>query len=218
MGLLKFGKSLIAKMLYKDGSVLAPELSWRTSFIGANCRYFKDSMMNTFKPNKSAKAFEKIMIHNPTVEDAAKACKILEKETGLKCLMTNPQEAYAFQNVGHTLIRDVKQGRFPKDIKYMIFGHGEGCSLNNTWRVANTDKKIFDIVQENVPKGEKVLVISCEVPDTKEIKRILPKNKPAIGHPVTELYSTYHTPSKIVQSGRNEIIGGYANGIATYYL
>lgn len=211
--------SLIKAFLRTDGKVMAPKLSWQTSSIGSNLRYLWNTcILDTFKPNKTGKEFQKIMTSKPTKALAKKACDAFTKETGIKMFMTDPTRAESFATNANILIRDIKSGKFPKDIKYVVIGHGDGTTLNNTWHVAFDPKiKIFDFINKHIPKGEKVLVNCCEE-TPKELKHLIPKNKPAIGKYTTEMYSSYKHPAKIVISGRNEIIGGYGNRIATYYI
>lgn len=205
-------------VLNKDAHILAPKLSWRTSLIGAKSRFLLNNLKDTIKPNPIGKKFQTIMATNPTAQQVQEACDLFTKATGIKMIMTNPKGAISFSNLAHTILRDIKDGSFPKDIKYIIFGHGNGTTLNNTWHVANDPSvKIFDFIKKNIPKGEKVLVDCCEE-TPKELRHLIPKSKPAIGKVVTELESSYHTPAKIVKSGTDEIIGGYANGIASYYI
>ena len=45
---------------------------------------------------------------------------VFERETGVKMLMTHPGEAYSFQNNCWILSDMIKNGEFPKDIKYVI--------------------------------------------------------------------------------------------------
>ena len=157
------------------------------------------------------------IIIKPDEKRAQLACNIFERETGLKMFMTHPGEAYSFQNNCWILADMIKRGDFPDDIKYVIIGHGSGSTVNGTWHVAKAPEiKIFDFINEHVPKGEKVLVNCCEE-TPKEFKHLIPKDKPGIGNVASEFYDSYSYPAKIVESGRNEIIGAFANGIATYY-
>ena len=205
-------------VLNKDAHILAPKLSWRTSLVGAKCRFLLNDLKNAIKPDPIGEKFQSVMANNPTEQQAQEVCDLFTKATGIKMIMTNPKGAISFSNLAHTILRDIKDGSFPKDIKYIIFGHGNGTTLNNTWHVANDPSvKIFDFIKKNIPKGEKVLVDCCEE-TPKELRHLIPKSKPAIGKVVTELESSYHTPAKIVKSGTDEIIGGYANGIASYYI
>ncbi len=202
--------------------IKAPPLSWRTSYVGSKINSLCNSVKELFKPNKLGQQFSKVMWSNPNEKSVQAICDVFEKETGLKLLMTSPKDAYCFNEFGNVLLRDIKEGRYPKDLKYVVFGHGEGSSLINSgkdkWHVlADSNIGIFDFINKNIPKGEKVLVNCCET-TPKQYKHLLPKEKPAIGYPTnTDASSTYYYPLKIVQSGRNEIIGGYANGIMTLY-
>ena len=136
--------------------------------------------------------------------------------------MTNPSDEYCFSYFANIILNDIKKGKFPKDIKYVIFGHGSGTSLaktdENAWHVAGNPKvKIFDFIEQNIPYGNKVLVNCCEE-TPKSLRYLIPKNKPAIGNSTyTDATSSYRHPLKIVESGKREIIGGYANGITTLY-
>lgn len=203
-------------------NIQAPPLSWRTSRVGASLRTLWESIVDTVNPTKLGKKFYNTMVSNPTKESVQEVCDTFTKETGVKLIMTDPTEAYCFSSFAHVLLRDIKNGRFPKDIKYVIFGHGSGTSLvksgQDAWHVAGNPKvKIFDFIEEKVPKGDKVLVNCCES-TPKQYKHLIPKDKPAIGYPTcADASSSYYHPLKIVESGRRQIIGGYANGIATMY-
>ncbi len=206
-------KGIINHFLKKDGSVQAPPLCWKTSAFGSACRYFWNVLiLDNIKPNKAGKEFCNIMLSRPDRAMVEEACRIFEKETGKKMFMTHPEGANSFSTNANILIRDIKEGVFPKDIDYIVIGHGAGSSVNGTWHVAaDPDIKIFDYIREHIPEGKKVLVNCCEHTP----KDLIPKDKPAIGKPASEFYSSYKFPAKIVQN--NSIIGGYANGIVTYY-
>ena len=201
---------------------IAPALSWKTSFLGSSIRRLGEQIADVIHPNEIVKKFTKVMQGNPTQNQVDDICRNFSKETGINLYMTNPQEAYCFQDFASVLLHDLEKGRFPKDIKYVIFGHGSGTSLidsgKDAWHVAGNSKiGIFDFIEENIPKGKKVLVNCCEE-TPKQFKNLIPVNKPAIGNPVhTDATSSYKYPLKIVESGRREIIGAYANGIATLY-
>ena len=200
-----------------DGHIMAPKLCWRTSLIGSNCNYLLNLLKDSLRPNKAGKEFFNIMTGSPSAKDAKRACDIFEKETGVKMLMTNPEGAMSFSTNANILIRDIKNGRFPKNIKYVVIGHGEGTILNDTWHVAyDPEVKIFDFIEQNIPKGEMVLVNCCET-TPKELKHLIPKNKPAIGKVASEFSSSYSNPAKVVISGTRDIVGGYANGFLTLY-
>lgn len=196
---------------------MAPKLSWRTSLVGAKSNYLLNSIKDCIRPNKAGNEFFNIMANSPSAKDAKRACDIFEKETGVKMLMTNPRGAISFSTNANILIRDIKKGYFPKDVKYVVIGHGDGTILNDTWHVAYDPKvKIFDFIEKNIPKGEMVIVNCCET-TPKELRYLIPKNKPAIGKVAGEFESSYHNPAKVVISGTRDIVGGYANGFLTLY-
>ena len=55
-----------------------------------------------------------------------------------------------------------------KDVDYILIGHGKNSSLitdithPNTWRFSDNDKSIYEFIEQNVPKGKKVMVTCCE--------------------------------------------------------
>ena len=200
-----------------DGHIQAPQLTWNTSLIGAKWNYLKDTFIDAVHPNKAGQKFFDIMVRHPDKKEAQTACEIFEHETGIKMYMTNPEGAQSFSTNANILIRWIKEGKFPKQIKHIIIGHGSGTTLNDTWHVTyEPEVKIEDFIAKKIPKGEMVLVNCCE--DTpKNIRHLIPKDKPAIGKYATEFYSTYKHPAKVVISGQKGIVGGYANGILTLY-
>ena len=213
----KFISKIFRYITNADGHIMAPKLCWRTSWFGSNCNYLINSLKDSIKPNKAGREFFNIMVSSPNKQAVQRACSIFEEETGIKMLMTNPGGAQSFSTNANILIRDIKKGRFPKDIKYVVIGHGEGTTLNNTWHVAyDSNIDIFDYIEKNIPKGEMVLVNCCET-TPKELKHLIPQNKPAIGKVAGEFSSSYKHPAKIVISGTREIAGGYANGFLTLY-
>jgi hypothetical protein len=173
---------ILKAFLRTDGRVMAPKLSWRTSEVGSQCRYLWNNLIvDTFKKNKVGDEFSNIMVHKPDKAKAQKACDMFTKATGIKMFMTNPGGAESFCTNATILMHDIEKGRFPKDIKYVIIGHGDGTTINGTWHVAyDPNIKIFDFIKEHIPKGEKVLVNCCEE-TPKELRHLIPKDKPAIG-------------------------------------
>ena len=221
MSIFKALKQHISKIikyaLNRDGHIMAPPVTWKTSAIGSYLRYLKESILDLIKPNKVGKEFEEIMCSNPTAEDAKRACDIFEKETGIKMLMTHPGYARSFASNARILIHDVERRDFPKDVKYVVIGHGDGTVLNDTWHVLyEPETKIFDFIDKNIPKGELAIVNCCEVTPN-ELKHLIPKDKPAIGKVAGEFRDSYHHLAKVVRSGSHEIIGAYGNGIMTMY-
>ncbi len=202
--------------------IKAPPLSWRTSWFGSAFNIISNSVKDFIKPNKLGKEFSNVMWSKPDAQKVKTVCDKFEKATGIKMLMTNPHDAYCFSDFANVLLRDIKNGILPKDLKYIVFGHGEGTSLiqsgKDKWHIlADPNVGIFEYINKNIPIGEKVLVNCCET-TPKSMKHLIPKDKPAIGKPThTDASSSYYHPLKIVQSGQNKIIGGYANGIMTLY-
>ncbi len=203
-------------------NILAPKFSWQTSAVGSKLNQFCDTVKEVFHPNKLGNEFQKVMYSNPDKKEVSQICDKFEKETGIKMLMTTTEEARCFNDFAKVIMRDIKKGKFPKDLKYIIFGHGEGSSLiksgKDKWHIAGkSNEGIFDFIKNNIPKGEKVLVNCCET-TPKQYTHLIPKDKPAIGKTVyTDASSSYYHPLKVVQSGKDKIIGGYANGIMTLY-
>ena len=203
-------------------NIMAPPISWRTSSVGSSFRRLWESFLDMVKPNHVGKNFRNVMLSNPTKEAAQEACELFSKETGIQLFVTSPVDSYCFAEFANILLRDIKKGRFPKDIKHVIFGHGSGTSLvksgKDVWHVAADPKVgIFDFIEQHVPKGNNVLVNCCEE-TPKSLRHLIPKDKPAIGRATyTDATSSYYHPLKIVESGKRQIVGAYANGIATMY-
>ena len=65
MGIFKALKQHVSKIikyaLNRDGHIMAPPVTWKTSGIGSNLRYLKESIIDLIKPNKVGKEFEEIM-------------------------------------------------------------------------------------------------------------------------------------------------------------
>ena len=62
-------------ILNKDAHILAPELSWRTSLVGAKCRFLLCDLKNAIKPNPIGKKFQSVMANNPTPQQAQEVCE-----------------------------------------------------------------------------------------------------------------------------------------------
>ncbi len=214
--MFKFVKILLNK------NIQAPKLSWRTSLMGAKINSFIGELQDCIHPNKIGQEFKKVMWANPSEEMVQSVCQKFQKETGVRLFMVDTKDAHCFSDFANILLRDMKKGVYPKDLKYVVFGHGTGSSVvqsgSDSWRaLGNRSIGIFDYINKHIPQGEKVLVNCCEL-TPKSLKSLLPKDKPAIGYPTyTDASSSYYHPLKIVESGANKIIGGYANGIMTLY-
>lgn len=202
-------------------NIQAPKLSWATSWLGSRSNSLYQDIKSLFKPNKLGKEFKKAM-WNGSQSEIDQILDTFKQKTGINMYLIDKTQSYCFNDFGNVLLRDIQNKKFPKDIKYIVFGHGMGTSIvkegKDAWHAAfKPEIKIFDFIEQNIPQGEKVLVNCCEV-TPKQFKHLLPKDKPAIGYTTyTDASSSYYHPLKIVESGKKQIIGGYANGIMTLY-
>ena len=101
-----------------------------------------------------------------------------------------------------------------KGIKHVLIGHGCGAVETNNWIFFETRQKVLDYINKNIPKGEQVLVMTCET-GTQNAQKL------GIGSEVSTLLTDFRNPGKIVEAGRNEIIGQivlppFGNGITFY--
>jgi hypothetical protein len=146
--------------------------------------------------------------HQMTPEKAAELQQKFFDETGL--ILHIPSSSTGnFNTALNAICTEVNKGTFPKDIKHVIIGHGSGSSQAKTWFLEGQGLKdgktveIFPYINANIPKGEKVLVTSCESPCG-----IIP-GKPGIGGEVQLNLACIDSPGKIVRSGNDKIIGHY---------
>ncbi len=107
-----------------------------------------------------------------------------------------------------------------KDVDYILFGHGKGSSLitdienSDTWRFSDTDESIWKFIEENVPRGKRVLVGTCEkdgleLTARRAIKEMYDKSgnyMSGIGAVVNTCFNRNY-PAKICESGVRHIIG-----------
>ncbi|MBP3924027.1 hypothetical protein J6E39_02150 [bacterium] len=101
-----------------------------------------------------------------------------------------------------------------KGIKHVLIGHGVGSVDKNSWAFYETRQKVLDYINKNIPKGEQVLVMTCET-GTQNAQKL------GIGSEVSTLLTDFRNPGKVVEAGRNEIIGQvvlppFGNGITFY--
>lgn len=151
--------------------------------------------------------------------------KFVETLTGKKVLIGCPTRiSIAIDNLG--LLNDTKSY---KDVDYILFGHGKGSSLikdtknPNSWRFSDNNKSVWEFIEENVPKGKKILVGVCEQDkffNKNDVTRTIPKERKmmpemydksgnymfGIGNTVSTAFSE-HNPAKICESGKRHIIG-----------
>lgn len=90
--------------------------------------------------------------------------EFVENLTGKKVLIGSPSRiTIAVDELG--LLNDPNSY---KDVDYILFGHGKGSSLVTdvedaaTWRFSDSDESVWKFIEENVPRGKRVLVGVCE--------------------------------------------------------
>ena len=109
-----------------------------------------------------------------------------------------------------------------KDVDYILIGHGKNSSLitdithPNTWRFSDNDKSIYEFIEQNVPKGKKVMVTCCEtqgvnkaieagvITQNEAVK--LKESLPCLGNGVSGWFEATGGV-KIYESGTRRIIG-----------
>lgn len=101
-----------------------------------------------------------------------------------------------------------------KDVDYILFGHGTGSSLDGTWSFSDNGVNIWEFIEQNVPKGKRVLVGCCEkdgftLSERKSLPYMYDKAGQfmyGIGDTVATSFSKCN-PAKICESGKRHIIG-----------
>lgn len=148
--------------------------------------------------------------------------EFVENLTGKKVLVGSPTRmSIAVDELG--LLNDPNSY---KDVDYILFGHGKGSSLitdienPGTWRFSDNDESVWKFIEENVPKGKRVLVGCCEKDKFSRPDGAISKERRAlaemfdksgqymwgIGDTVTTSFGREH-PVKICESGIRHIIG-----------
>lgn len=146
-----------------------------------------------------------LQLHSPTTEDLRSFVGGLKNiECGVKgkgILACNyPREAVKLA--------------LPQKVKHVLIGHGCGATETNNWVFYQNGENILNYINKNIPKGEQVIVLCCETGKQNVTKL-------GIGTTVSTLLTDIRNPAKIVESGRNEIIGEfvlppYGNGVVYY--
>lgn len=154
-------------------------------------------------------------IYNQAVKEYV---EFVEKLTGKKVLIGCPSR----MNFPISVLGILNNPKAYKDVDYILLGHGKNSSLitdithPNTWRFSDNDKSIWEFIEENVPKGKKVMVTCCETNGmnkaieagvtTKEQFTNLKQKLPCIGNEVSGWFEQTGGV-KICESGKREIIG-----------
>ena len=102
-----------------------------------------------------------------------------------------------------------------KDVDYILLGHGKYSSLitdtqkKYTWRFKDNNKSIYEFIEENVPKGKKVMVFCCESKKSKNAKKLFDRKGQrmyGIGEIVLNNWEEKR-PVKLCESGVRHVIG-----------
>lgn len=152
--------------------------------------------------------YQRLCSPHMTLAEAEELSRLFYEDTGL-ILHCPTGRTHLFSIALDSIYSAVKQGTFPKDIKHVLIGHGHGSSKAKTWAMEGLSLKngevveIFPYINKAIPKGEKVLVCSCESPLGKMA------GKPGIGDEVELSLDDLSAPGKVVRSGIDRIIGHY---------
>lgn len=137
--------------------------------------------------------------------------KVFQDTTGIKLHCPTNANLSEFGDTINEVEQLFLKGLMPKDIKHLVIGHGGGSSINGSWNFiysGSKNDKVFSYINSNIPKGELALVATCEenfIPALRS--EALASGYNAIGDTcITSLIETTH-PGKIVESGKNVIIG-----------
>ena len=116
-----------------------------------------------------------------------------------------------------------------KDVDYILLGHGKNSSLITdtknplTWRFSDNDKSIYEFIEENIPKGKKVMVFCCETDGIrkagKTAEEIVDRNGSrmyGVGNEVMNMWNK-ENPVKLCESGVRHIKGSiYASNFYSH--
>lgn len=197
---------------YKCSMSKSPSAQIKKSLI----KELISSVKSLFKRDPVKKEIFNSLVPGHKEFNLERAKVLLKEKTGLNLHIACSDELLSFAQTPGKVIKYIDKGKFPKEIKHVLLGHGTGSTIDDTWVISGTNEKVFDYINRNIPKGEKALVCCCEE-TPKKLLQLLPKGKAGIGHVVHTELSTASRPAKIVESGRNEIIGDFAKGQVHYY-
>lgn len=153
--------------------------------------------------------YQRLCSPHMTLAEAEELSRLFYEDTGL-ILHCPTGRTHLFSIALDSIYSAVKQGTFPKDIKHVLIGHGMGSSKAKTWAMEGLSLKngeiveVFPYINKTIPKGEKVLVCSCESRGLGQIA-----GKPGIGDEVELSLDVEGNPGKVVRSGIDRIIGHY---------
>lgn len=148
--------------------------------------------------------------------------EFVENLTGKKVLVGSPTRIHiAVDELG--LLNDPNSY---KDVDYILFGHGKGSSLitdienSDTWHFSDNNVSIWKFIEENVPKGKRVLVGCCEKDKFWRADGTIPEERKALAEMYDKsgnyMFGIGNTvccsfgedqPAKVCESGVRHIIG-----------
>lgn len=139
--------------------------------------------------------------------------EFVEKVTGKKVLIGCPSR----MNWGISAMSMLNNPKAYKDVDYILISHGKNSSLitdttnPNTWRFSDNDKSVWEFIEANVPKGKKVLAMTCETDGLKKAGKTemfdrSGQKMSGIGNPVSGWFEESGA-AKICESGIRHIIG-----------
>ncbi len=95
-----------------------------------------------------------------TPEDIAELQKVFRKETGLTLhCFGNIRD---FNKTLSAIADEVKNGKFPKEIKHIMIGHGSGNVATKNWVTSEGSVLKYINTNKKMEKGDLVLVACCE--------------------------------------------------------
>lgn len=142
--------------------------------------------------------------------------EFVEKLTGKKVLIGCTSR----MNWGIQALGAFNNPKAYQNMDYILISHGKNSSLisdiknPNAWRFSDNDKSVYEFIEENVPKGKKVMVLCCETDGIrkagKTAEEIIDRNGNrmyGIGNEVWATLAHQKEPIKICESGIRHIIG-----------
>ncbi len=135
---------------------------------------------------------------NPTAQDLMEIERIFTDYTKINLHCADTWHINKFEPFFNNMLANRFYKYLDSEIKHIVIGHGIGSSMTGNWRFIGSNTNVFDYVESKIPKGEKVLMLTCE--SGKAIK-------PGVGGPVSTVLTCAQMPGKIIESGKRQIIG-----------
>lgn len=148
-----------------------------------------------------------------------------EKITGKKVLIGCPSR----MNFPISALGMLNNPKAYEGVDYILLGHGKNSSLitnithPDTWRFSDNNQSIWKYIEDNIPKGKKVLVFCCETEGlakakdagmlTEDALAFYNKNMPGVGYMVMNSFYKNLQPAKVCKSGIRHIIGQVSENV-----